>query len=206
MQNDLIHAAAKLFQTFEHWKSIQELANNLDKIKDEWFVAATDKIRQHFNEAMSPEWGLTPVGERTERNTCWFLKEYGCGSLSIRFWSCYQFVLRVDDKKRFDVEKIKQLLSEKEYDPISRAFGMPDKQFVDESISIQMPDYRFDVDGDGHYSDRDLAWFAAHEPFSDLFVEQAIAKVEKFTKNPQVTELLRKINQIAMDAAKAEKK
>ena len=204
MQNDLIHAAAKLFPTYEHWRSFQELANNIHAIKEEWFVAATDRIRQHFKDTLSPEWGFIPYGA-TNRDTRWFLQDFGPGSLSIRFSDYYRLDLLVEDKQRYNSEIIYQLLKEKEYLPISQAFSRIDKQF-DWAAFYELSNFRFGEDGDGHYSANDLAWFAAHEPYSDLFVKQAIAKVEKFTNNPQVTELLRKINQIAMEAAKGEKK
>lgn len=203
MQNELIHAAAKLFPTINHWRSFQELAKNMDAIKEEWFVAATDMIREHFKNALSPEWRFTPIDPPT-RNTCWFLRDYGPGSLSIRFWACYRFELKADDKKRFDLATIRRLLTEKDYLPISQAFARIDPPNADDSLFMEMPNFKFGKEGDGHYSDLDLAWYAAHE--TDSFVEQAIAKIEKFTKNPQVTELLQKVNQIAQAEAQAGKK
>ena len=201
MNKEMIHAAAQLFPTYEHWKNIRELPSYFEEIMALWYVEATIRIRKHFENSLSPEWDYAPWGNTT-RDTCWFIREHGPQSLAVRFGWCYSLVLKLEDPHKFNVDAIVRLLGESDYAPLVREFVKNDVRHDVEPIGGR--DFRFGTPYDGSFSREDLAWYAAHE--IDSFVEQAIAKIEKFTKNPQMTELLRKVNQIAQADASAGKK
>jgi hypothetical protein len=87
-------------------------------------------------------------------------------------------------------------LQESDYLPVQRAFDRIDAPFPGSELS-EMRNFKFGTAHDGNYSEYDLAWHASHQ--MDSFVDQAIAKIERFTTNPEVTELLRQLNQTALD-------
>ena len=201
MNKEIVHAAAQLFPTYDHWKCIRELPNYFEEIMALWYVEATVKIREHFENSLPSEWDCAPWGNPS-RDTCWFLKEYGSQSLAIRYGWCYCLVLKLEDTQKFNVNTIARLLGESEYAPLIRDFGKNDIRHDVAPTSGR--NFGFGTLYDGSFSREDLAWYAAHQ--TDLFVEQAIAKIEKFTKSPQVTELLHKINQIAQAEGQVGKK
>jgi hypothetical protein len=202
MQKELIQAAAGLFPTFEHWQSFLELSQGIDSIKNYWFVEATTTIRRHFMETLSPDWCCDSWGS-PDRDTRWFLKEFGPESLGITYGWYYQLHLRFGfGTPGFKTELVSRLLKEKgEYRPIHLAFERIDPPYQG-SLLAEIGNFRFGSAYDGNFAleDKDgcLGWYASHR--LNEFVDQAVKKVERFTNTPEVTKLIRKLNQAAIDA------
>jgi len=195
MQNELISAASDLFPTFEHWQSFLELSDLRNSIRDTWFIEATNKIRQHFINTLPREWDCEPW-ENTQRDTRWFLRKFGPDSPSVNYRWHYCLCLRLHNKQKFNTESIFRLLKkEGGYEPIYQAFDRIDRQFDGEIVMIESRNFKFGSANDGALSEDKLAWYARHE--IDGFIEQAIAKIEKFTKNPVISDLLGQLNQTA---------
>lgn len=198
MQNELITEASKLFPTIDHWHSFLELAAQKDAIKDYWFTDATTRIRRHFMMTLNSDWGFEPFGS-PNRDTRWFIKDYGPQSLALSYSNFYRFDLRIWDQQNFKPLPVTNALKTSKFGSILRAFGRIDRQGEWGSELIEMWNFSFDSYNSGQLSDYDLAWFAAHE--IDIFVDQAIKKIEQFTNSSEVTEALRQLNQTAKDSA-----
>lgn len=202
MQRELIHSAAGLFPTFEHWQSFLELSDSREAIWNSWFISATSRIRQHFEETLPAEWDCEAWGD-TSRDTRWFLREFGSESLGVAYSYQYRLDLILHDKQRFNTDSISRLLRESNCRPIQLAFERIDYRSVWGSELIEKGNFKFGTAHDGSFLERDLAWHAAHN--EDAFVEQAIAKIERFTKRAEVTEVLRRLNRVALDESQAAK-
>jgi len=202
MQNELIYTASKLFPTFEHWQSFQELANSRDAIMESWFIDATSKIRRHFIETLPPEWDCEPWGN-PNRDTRWFLRDFGPDSLTVCYSYYYRLDLKLHNSQNFSAPLITQSLKKGDYQPIYRAFDRIDIRFNWGSELIEQSNFKFNIATDGNLSPLDLAWHAFHR--MDQFVDQAVAKIERFTNNPEVSDLIRRLNQAAQDEARSQK-
>lgn len=194
MQKELINTASELFPTFEHWQSFLELSNSRDAIMESWYIEATARIRRHFMETLPPEWACEAWGA-TNRDTRWFLREFGPESLVVSYGWHYRLDLRLSDRQKFNAQTISKLLKESTYTPIHLAFDRIDRRFDWGSELIEIGNFKFGIANDGNFSPHDLAWHARHQ--IDIFAEQAIAKIERFTNSQRVTELLKQLNQVA---------
>lgn len=195
MQNEFLHQASKLFPTFDHWQSFLELADKKDSIWESWFTEATVKIRRHFVETLPTEWACEPFGV-THRDTRWFLREFGLDSLGLSFSNHYRFDLQLRNHQKFDPVKTVGNLRSGEFRGIFMAFERIDRQFDLGSELIEIGNFHFQTPNDGNLMHRELAWHAAHQ--TNDFVDQAIAKIERFTNNEDVTALLKQLNNLAL--------
>lgn len=193
MQNELIQKATELFPSIDHWKSFQELCAQNNNIREHWFIEPTRKIRQHFSATLSEAWGFQSWGA-SHRDTRWYLREFGPRSASLWFGFYYCFYLHVDDLDKFSVQQMANSLSmDSAYVPLLRAFGRIDKQLPEKSLLEETRNFHFGDSRDFNFTDVDLAWYAANH--TTAFVDQAIAKIEKFTTSDEVTKLLHRLNQ-----------
>jgi len=201
MQTELIYTASKLFPTLEHWQSFVELSNEREAIAKFWFVEATNRIRRHFMETLGPEWVCEPFHD-TRSDTRWFLEEFGPESLGICYFEHYTLLLRRHNDEKFDNHKISTLLKKCEYRAVQLAFDRIDQRFPAWNAQLlESGNFKFGTAHDGNIPPLELAWHAAHQ--MDAFVDQAVLKIERFTKSPNVTELLRQLNQSAQDRNQA---
>lgn len=200
MQNELITDASKLFPTFDHWQSFLELLNQKDAIKDFWFIDATTRIRRHFMDSLNTEWGFEPFGS-PQRDTRWFLREFGPDSLAISFAFYYRFDLKIWNAQRFAAKPVTDGLKTSDFGSVLLAFGQIDRQGEWGSELIQTNGFSFGEGGRRPNTDLELAWFAAHE--TEAFVAQAVEKIERFTSSQEATEALRKLNQMAQIESQA---
>lgn len=204
MQNELIQQAAKLFPTYEHWKSFLELSGYKDEIGQYWLQEATNKIRKHFIETLSAEWSCEPFWV-SNVDTRWFLREFGPDSLEICYVDSYRLDLRLNnDVNRYDQETIKRLLkTDPEYGLIYSSFDRIDLQFDYGSLLIEYRDYVLSENNNAFLEKVELAWYASHQ--TEEFVRQKIEKIQKFTSSPKITSLFRKLNQAALKNQNADK-
>ena len=63
---------------------------------------------------------------------------------------------------------------------------------------MERRNFTFGLPNDGQLTERELVWAAAK--YEDEFVRQAVEKIERFTKNPEVTQQIRELTQMAKDA------
>jgi len=199
MQNELITEASNLFPTIDHWQSFLELYSITDSIRDTWFKDATTRIRRHFMENLNSDWGFEPCGA-PHRDTRWFLREFGPESLSVNFIYHYRLDLRVwNAEHKFIPCVVSEALKTNDFSSVHMAFSRIDRQGEWGSELIEERNYVFQSALSAQLTERELAWFVAHE--TESFVNQSVEKVERFTNSVEVTESIRQLNLMAQTAA-----
>lgn len=190
MQTHLTKKAAEWFDKVETWRSFLELIPLQSGIERVWLDAATEKLRHHFTDYHCPGWQFQEWG--ISHDTWWFLEEFGPESVGIGFGWRYYLCFGVAFGNQIDRTALKQALEKEIYRPLSEAFGRKDQS--GNSLTFeQYGDFSFGSDFDRHLPAHELAWYAGNE--TDSFVEQSAAKIEAFARNPEITALLRQLNQ-----------
>ncbi|WP_269522405.1 hypothetical protein [Coraliomargarita parva] len=192
--------AEELFPTLEHWLSFNELFDQRVTIFESFFAPATQLIRQHFAEKLDASWTQIEWGS-PHRDTQWYLSEFGPNSLCLVFGWCYELQLRLIDDVSFDSHAITAALETNEYAALKNAFERIDRHMQIDSKLMERGNYTFGIPNDRNLSWNELAWCARFK--AQEFAEQAIRKIERFTKNTEVTEQIRKLNEIGRDAKQA---
>jgi hypothetical protein len=190
MSTHLTKKAANWFDKLETWRSFVELSPLQTDIERVWLDAATEKLREHFTHNRCPGWQFQEWG--VSHDTWWFLEEFGQESVGIGFGWRYYFCLGVAHGIRVDRSSFKKALEQDIYRPLVKAFGRIDQSKNGLTLE-QYGDFSFGSDFDGRIPAHELAWYAGNK--MDLFVAQAAAKIEAFARNPEITALLRQLNQ-----------
>jgi len=193
MNEHLTKKAAKWFNNLQTWESFVELSLLQRDIEKVWFEAATEKLRKYFTQYSSPGWTFEDWGAATD--TWWFLEEFGKESIGIGFGWCYLFCFGVYYGNRIDRSSLTENLKKKAYQPLIEKFGRQDKtdeRGAEVMTFVQYGDFSFDSPLDMKLPIHELAWYAGNK--TDLFVNQAVAKIEAFTCNAEITALLRQLN------------
>lgn len=188
MKHEQIKNASKFFLDRQQWITFIELSQQQNEIQRHWFGEATQKIRDHFHKYPSREWMFEEWG--TPWDTWWYLKEFKRSSVGIGFGWEYNFYLG-EYFGNVDKELLAQKLAQ-ECPEIKEAFGsIEDKNGYGHVNLIQRGGFAFD-DSQGIISKHELAWYAGHREHE--FVNQAIKMIERFTKDEQLTESMKKLN------------
>jgi len=192
MSDGMVMEAAALFDDHEKWISFFELCDLRQRIYEYWVRKATQTIRDHFYKTRSDKWVCEPYGD-TNRDTRWYLREFGMNSLGITIGWFYEIVLHLPDGDGYDTNAITEKLSRPEFMPISMAFDRIDYQQKDGKKLVECRNYIFDGQDDGGIMQyHDLAWYAGNQ--TGAFVTQVIGKVERLICDPKVTDLIIELN------------
>jgi hypothetical protein len=190
MKEHLTKKAADWFQDPEAWKSFVDLIPLKADIERVWLDTATEKLREHFTHNLCPGWQFQRWG--VSHDTWWFLEEFGQESVGIGFGWRYYFCLGVAHGMRVDRTALEKALGQPAYLPLVKAFGRIDQPIWNNTLE-QYGDFSFGSDSDRRLPAHELAWYAGNK--TDSFVAQAAAKIEAFARNPEITALLRQLNQ-----------
>jgi len=194
MQKELLNKAVALFDSPEKWSAFVELANQKETIKWNYFQKVKQPLLKYFNDNPVEGWVCEPWGDYNY-DLCWYLKDFGKGSLSLAVGWTFQFLLYLEDPNNFDSNKINDLLKN-EYSQILTAFDRVDRQFELQTKIVETRNYYFDSPYDSSFDNNHLdilAWFAGNQ--TEKFVEQIIRKVEKFRKSAELTRMLYELNE-----------
>jgi hypothetical protein len=200
MNSEEIEKSKHLFPSLDHWLAFHELADKRPDMFESWFVPATERIRAHFKQYPAEGWQCIPhpLGQ-VRRDTIWYLEEFGPNSLRLVYGWYYELQLRLDDFSAFDSNCITQALEGSEFESVKRAFGRIDRYMLIDSKLMERRNFEFGMPNDRNLSERELAWAAAFH--TEAFVDQVIRKIERFTKDPEVTRQIRNLNVLGRDAA-----
>ena len=128
--------------------------------------------------------------------TRWYLDKFEFGSLAIGLGWPYHFHLHLGDSKRFNSGLIDEQLRTAKYAKLLMPFGVQSKVPTGDSKAVEEHfNYTFGSPNDGGIPLAELAWYAAHE--TEKFVKQAVAKIEGFTRDMEMTNLLHDLNEAA---------
>lgn len=187
---EIIAHKPPFFPAVEDWNAFLELSNQRSKISHEWLRAATTSLRDHLTKNTPKEWLCSAWGSDTDIKL--HLCEFGTDSVFIGYGWEYELYLYLDNQNKFDSDKINTLLRTSEFNPILNALDRIDKSFGPEAKVMSYRNFSFGSPNDGNISVDELAWYVGNR--SEEFVQQAIAQIEKFTKNEEVTRLLGELN------------
>jgi hypothetical protein len=190
MSTHLTKKAAEWFDNVETWNSFVDLIPLRSDIENIWLVSATEKLRHRFTHCDCPGWQFQEWGHG--RDTWWFLEDFGQESVGIGFGWAYYLCFGVAYGNRIDQGALKMALAQEQYRPLIKAFGRTDRPRWNNALE-QYGDFFFGSPFDGQLPAHELAWYAGNE--TDAFVNQAAAKIEAFTRDPEITALLRRLNQ-----------
>ena len=73
---------AKIFDTPEKWEAYLDLVSHKERIIQMWNNRLSEKIKQHYSNEDSQEWGFHVEDNNDFR---WYLKEFGYNSLLLCF-------------------------------------------------------------------------------------------------------------------------
>lgn len=195
MEKELLNEVVKIFDSCEKFLSFWELATQKDVIKEHLSKPIKPLLDKYFKENKVDGWSYTECGT-PYIDACWYLKEFGKGSLAIRLGFFFQIRLLEEDLLKFNRNKISELLKNDEYSPLFDAFERRDFEEKYGCHIIEVGNYYFGDQNDGRFNEEQSAWFATYE--TQKMAEQIIAKIERFRKNEVVTNLLRKLNEESM--------
>ena len=187
---EILNHAPSLFDTSEKWNIFTEIANTLENIRHHWFEIAAEEIRRHFIAYPSVGW-IVQTSSNSE-DVALYLEDYNPG-LHIAFYQRYEFGLYLYHTGNFDSDKITSMLRERGYSKIYTCFDRLDRS-LEANVKIQTRrPFKFGCPNDGNIPPEELAWYAGNK--KDEFVKQAIEQIEKITKDEDITDLIRKLNQ-----------
>jgi hypothetical protein len=203
MQRELMNQAMAMFDSAEKWNAFLDLSrlvgfkppDNAEGIIGEYFKKVKKPLMAYFSNHIADGWACSPWQNDT-MDVCWYLKQFGIGSLALKTGWFFEFHLRVEDTASFDSSRIDQDLKSETYSLIRCAFDA-DREFVDSQTKLVQTRY-YDFDGclyNGRFGWQhvpELAWYAGNR--TDEFVDQIIAKVERFTNDKNLTALLCQLN------------
>ena len=178
-----------MFDTAEKWIVYLEMVRRKDDIRNRWYRTLGQEMRTHFLADDVKEWGVTSW-EMFDMK--WFLREFGENSVCLVMGWMGQLHLRVWGEQN-DVIKVREEVIQAKYAPLIAAFDRKDKMLNGPEIVMEAAgNYCFGTPYDGHFDSEMLAWYAGNRT-ADL-VEQIAAKVDRYRKSPEVTQLLIDLN------------
>ena len=192
IDQELIKKSHDIFDKLDKWNALFELHALSPKITDHWLKIGTRALREHFRQHRSGGWCCEHWDN--EIDTQWYLEGFGIGSLAIGFGWKYEFHLHLKDSNRFNSGRISEQLRTEKYGKLLMNFGVePKLDGGHGSLAMeQNRNFTFENSNHGQISLPELAWYAAHE--TDNFIKQAAAKIERFTRDEEMTRLLTELN------------
>lgn len=188
MSKELLIKSAQLFENAEglnSWVSFYEFANQKESIKNMWFGKCYNLLVKHFNTNMAKGWTWR------ESTPMWYLEEFGAESLGIWLEGWHKFSLWASESV-YESGVINDMLKSSEYSEITNCFERVDNRFNSGYKIVELGNFSFNTEIDGKYDNDSISWQAGNN--TELFVNQIIKKVERITKNAEVTEMIRQIN------------
>lgn len=184
----------QLFPSLEHWQSFLDLTKQKDNLHEGMIISATQKIRQHFQTTIASGWTMRPR-DAEKRDTEWYLTDFGPDSITVVFNWYYLLSLHCPTKYKRILPSILQHLELLQSKPLEMAFDRIDGRGHHHELLKELRNFSFGHHKDGNFDQFELAYLAHNNEQS--FVDQAIAKIERFTNSSEVTQSLAKLNKMA---------
>ena len=188
MNEHMIKKAADWFDDEDKWLSFLELYRAKDEIINWWLEMATDKLRQHC-QISPPGWNFVAWG--SPHDTWWYLDDFGVDSIGVGFGWKYRLCFGARGQL-VNRGLLKKYLQDLQYSPLVTAFGAIHERGPEGFELVQDRGFAFGSPNDGCLPLSEFAWYAAHK--MDSFIKQAAAKIEAFTKNPEIERLMIQLN------------
>jgi len=202
MEKETVEKVNEFFSEKDLWLSFWNLAGQRKDIRNLWWKTFKESMDKCFTvDNVIEGWSYISSGNMEFR---WFLKGFDETSLHLIFrdWNEKYSLLLWADPKYYDTKEIDRLLEQEEYLPIIFAFKRRDSIPSNSNVKVaEKGNFSFGDDPmNGDFEVTRLAWYANYK--TDEFLSQIITKIDRFRKDKEVTDLLRKIN----NSTKKEKK
>jgi hypothetical protein len=190
MNEELLLAAMRLFDTPEKWNAFCELMNKNGEIQNRWWRKLQTEVYQRESGKQNLDWDIMIWGNWDIK---WFIRgselisnQYR--SLVIHFW-CDGFRVYYGG---LDIDKVNELLENPKFGIIKSCFDNIEGS-DSEKIGWEYRNFSFGSVFDGKFPDaRSLSWYAGNE--TEKFADQLIQKVKKF-QTQEITALFKEINE-----------
>jgi hypothetical protein len=196
MAEDLVRQVEDSFDKVQQWDSFLELSKQKEEIRKIWWQGFKEKLNQYSLENPIDCWDYISIGISEFR---WFLKGFKHDSLCLRFrprennTDHYALLLQTGGG---NITLIHEMLDQPEYLPLKNAFDADaDVEYLLPPHSAPVVEdikFKFNDQEAAYYDSYQLAWFAHYQP--DELLKQMVAKIDKFRKDPKLTDLLWQIN------------
>jgi hypothetical protein len=197
MNKELLKQSISIFDTQDKWNALFEIHNQNNEIIDYWLTIGARALRDNF--AGDLLWGCEKWGY--ERDTRWYLKEFGTESLGIGFgWIEVELHLHLKDSQSYDYKRASELLSHTSFMPLLDLFELktPPKHVVDGGLAYNDTINPFSGATDTQIRQRELAWLAANK--TKEYVEKMGGIIRRLTADDIHTGLFRELNLKSMKA------
>lgn len=193
MNKEFLNKALQLFDTNEKWDSFLELSYNKENLKDLYFTKLFNSLNKKFKEKdIVQDWGY--LSYNNGKDYRWFLSDFGENSIYIRYGERLNLYLWFH-REKINVSHMRQLLNSEKYSALYCLLDRIDS-FGNENewmIIKESGNFSFGSPYDGNFTEDQLAWYAGKE--TEEFVNQIAKKVNRIRKNPELTQLLRELNE-----------
>ena len=188
MNREFLNEAINLFDTSEKWDSFIELSNKRNEIKDTWYKSAKETINNFFLNDTVENWSFHSWGICDYK---WYLEDFGKDSLCI----CMQwnYIHLWVNPTIYNHKKIEAFLNTEKYSTLLTFFRIDEMFQHGWNLAVETGNFYFDSPYDGNFTDEKLTWYAGNK--TEEFVNQIAEKVNRIRKNPELTELLRELNE-----------
>ena len=195
MQKELLNQSIEIFDSLKKWSAFIELSDQRKNISNTFTNRIHKKIDRYFKENLAESWAYDQW-DKEKGEFLWYLKDFGKDSLRVGIGWIFELHLRLGNRSEFNIDIIRDLVKDSRYSQVFLAFDRIDRK-DDMSVAIEDRNYYFDdcpYNGDfSGYLSQELIWYAGNK--TDDLADQIITKVEKFTNNQEVTDLIYELNE-----------
>ena len=192
MNQELLNKAKEMFDSPEKWNAFLDLVGQKNAITNQWFVKLKEEANKKFlNEESVEDWIFKPYGDW---DLHWYQKEHGDKSVSL--YMAYSGEMALSCNADFyDTSKIQDLLRTQKFAPLLSCFNRIDKFYDGGRLAIEIRNYSFGSPYDTKFDVDRLGWYAGNQ--TEEFLNQIVAKVNKYRKNREMNSLLHELNLLA---------
>ncbi|WP_177765173.1 hypothetical protein [Flavobacterium sp. I3-2] len=190
MNREFLNEAINLFDTPEKWSSFIELSNKKEEIRNFYLRNTEAALNRRFRELDVVEsWDVSFSNNQYK----WFLKEFGINSICVYFNPVDAIFRLLGDNNVFDLNRTNSELKTEYFSPILSFIERIDGVNDGWELITEKGNFNFDSPYDGNFTGDKLAWYAGNR--TEEFVKQIAEKVNRIRRNPELSQLLRELNE-----------
>lgn len=194
MNREFLNEVLNLFDTPEKWSSFIELHSKKDQIRDSYFTKAQTVLNKRFRQIdIEEKWEYFCHNNIHYK---WYLKDFGFDSICIFFDLNRGNLYLWANGHCVDIEKARGLLKTEHFASLFNLIERIDEIGIEGrwELMTESGNFYFESSYDGNFTGDKLAWYAGNR--SEKFVEQISEKINRLRKNPELTNLLRELNEV----------
>lgn len=189
------------FDDIKKWQCFNNLLNQSYNLKHYATKKLYKIIEHHFeNKNLLPEWEFQPHDKQWQMNLTWNIKGFDPeNSFTVRVEnSGHCFGLGIANRSGKANVFLNHLRQPKYY-PLTAEenFNRIDSLDYERLFFQELGNYSFSGKNDFHISENDIEWYAFYK--TEILAEQIIEKVNRYVRNPELTQLFVDLNNEVLD-------